>query len=182
MDFEKSQTYANIKKASEFELMSSTRYRIYADTARQEEFMQIGNVFDTTARNELEHARIWLRRLNNGVLPSTQENLKYSIGTEMIMANEMYREYAKVAREEGFDDIAALFNGIANIEYNHDSEFQVISDNMENNQVFCKEEETLWICMACGNILSGDCAPQICPVCGLPQGYYQVFVNYNIYL
>lgn len=175
MDFQQSKTYANLLSAYEWEANVYGKYSLFADTARLEGFEEIGNVFDITARNEKEHARIWLRRLNNGQLPSTLDNLIYSTSLENFAGNDMYRQFANTAREEGYNDIAALFNGVANIELNHDLTFQGLSSDIQNNQVFCKEQESLWICLACGNIMSGLCAPQICPVCGFPQGFYKLY-------
>lgn len=93
------------------------------------------------------------------------------------MGNQLYREYARIANEEGYANIEALFNGVANIDLNHGLQLDVQYNDVIRNQVFCKPRETLWICMQCGNILSGLCAPEICPVCGFPQGYYRVYNN-----
>ena len=175
MDFQQSQTFKNLQTAFDWEVNVSTTYSIYGDTARQEGYIQIGNIFDIISRNEKEHARIWMRKMNNGTLPDTQESLRHCAELELYSGNQLYREFARVAREEGFDDLASLFNGVANIELNHNSIFTRNLSNVEANQVFCKEETTLWICMQCGNILSGNCAPDICPICGYPQGYYRLY-------
>lgn len=180
MDFEQSKTYANLQNAYQWELTVSTRYDIFADTARQEELIEIGNIFDTTAINEKEHARIWLRQLNSGTLPDTTQNLLEGVQLETHSANDLYRLYARTALEEGYSDLAALFSGVANIELNQSLRFQTQYEHMMRNQVFCKNVATLWICMQCGNIMSGICAPEICPVCGFPQGYYRVFVETDI--
>jgi rubrerythrin len=177
MDFQQSRTYNNILNAYNLESIVSTTYQIYADRARQEGYVEIGAVFDVTARNEKEHARIWLRRINNGELPTTEENLLHSAEIEAEAGNVTYREYARVAREEGFNDIAALFNGIANIELNHNLTFQTFYDNVVRGEVFCKPAQVLWICMQCGNIMSAPCAPEICPVCSFPQGYYRIYTD-----
>jgi rubrerythrin len=179
MEFQQSKTYANIQASYERELMLSTQYRIFSDKARTDGYIQISNIFDTTSRNEFEHSRIFLRQLNNGVLPNTQENLTFSSSTEISLGDE-YRTYATVAREEGYDDLAALFNGIANIELNHDLLFQSLSAEVARGTVFCKPTESLWICIQCGNIMSGECAPEICPVCLFPQGYYQEYTNTSL--
>lgn len=177
MEFQESKTYANLQSAMDRELRNSTQYDIYSDKAREQGYIEIGNVFTTIARNELEHARIWLKQLNNGEVPSTEQNLASSIETETL--SDIYRRYAQVAIEEGYNNIAALFNGVANIELNHSLEFQVMYENVVANTVFCKPDEYLWICMACGNILSGKCAPEICPVCGFPQGYYKILERFS---
>jgi Rubrerythrin len=174
MEFKESNTYKNLLVAYQANLMNSTRYNIYADIARREGFMEIGNIYDTTALNDQEHARIWLRQIDQGQLPNTQQTLLESSKNEINMASNMYQQFATVAKEEGYLDIAALFSGVANIDYNHASVFDAEYQNVKNNQVFCKPAETLWICMQCGNILSGSCAPEICPVCKFPQGYYKL--------
>lgn len=176
MEFQQSKTYANVQAAFERELMVSTLYRIYSDRAISDEYIEIASVFDVTARNEFEHARIMLKQLNNGNVPPTQDNLLTSANTE-VAAGALYREYSNTARDEGFTDLAALFNGLANIELNHDLRFRTLYNDVVRDQVVCKPEDTLWICMQCGNIMSGKCAPEICPVCGFPQGYYRVYTN-----
>jgi rubrerythrin len=174
MNFDQSITYSNLQNAFNLELMASTLYELNGDKARDEGYIEIANIFDITSRNEKEHARIWQRRLNNGILPSTEQNLLESSELELAAAN-LFRDYAQIAREEGYSDIAALFNGVANIELNHELRFRTLYDNVVRGQVFCKPEAKLWICMACGNILSGTCAPEICPVCQFPQGYYRLY-------
>ena len=179
MEFQQSRTYSNLVSAYNAELMAATRYLIYGDRARQEGYIEIGNIYDTTARNDKEHARIWLRRINEGLLPTTEQFLLSSVEEETYAGNVMYREYARIAREEGYNDIAALFNGVANIDLNHSLEFRTLYENYIRNQLFCKPQQTLWICLQCGNILSGECAPEICPVCGFPQGYYWLYDEVN---
>ena len=174
MDFQQSKTYQNIQSAYHLELAASSIYSIYADRATDDNLIEITNTYITISRNEKEHARIFLKRLNNGTVPPTAQNLNDSSKLELNAAN-LYRDYAKTAREEGFSDLAALFNGIANIELNHNLRFEALYENLTRNELLCKPESTLWICMQCGNILSGTCAPAICPVCGFPQGYYRVF-------
>lgn len=175
MEFQQSRTYANLQNAYNMELIQSTRYSIYGDIVRQEGYLQIGNVYDIFQRNNKEHARIWLRQLNEGNLPDTREVLQSSAQQEYFNANQLYREYARIASEEGYYDIGALFNGVANIDLNHGLQLETFYENVIRNQVFCKEQATLWICMECGNILSGICAPDICPVCGFPQSFYRQY-------
>lgn len=175
MDFQQSKTYQNLLLAYDEELKSSTKYRLYGDTARTEGYIEIAEIYEITSRNEMEHARIWLRNLNNGILPNTEQNLQTSVVIETAEGDKIYREFARTAQEEGYNEIAALFNGVANIELNHDLTFRSLYDNLVRNELFCKPGETLWICMQCGNIMSGLCAPQICPVCLFPQGYYRLY-------
>lgn len=174
MDFQLSRTYQNLQRSLDWELQVSSRYSIYADKARDEQYIDIGNLFDTVTKNEKEHSRIWLRLLNNGQIPSTEENLFEASQLERASA-DMYRNFSTIALEEGYTDIAALFNGVGNIELNHDLYFTERHTDVQQNQVFCKPNEVLWVCMSCGNILSGVCAPEICPVCGFPQGYYRLY-------
>ncbi|NLO09583.1 MAG: rubrerythrin family protein [Clostridiales bacterium] len=175
MEFQQSRTFTNLQNAYNMELMQSTLYSIYGDIVRQEGFRQIGNVYDIFQRNNKEHARIWLRQLNEGVLPDSREALQASVQQEYFNGNQLYREYALIANEEGYNDIEALFNGVANIDLNHALQLEMYYDDVIRNQVFCKEQPTLWICMQCGNIMGGDCAPEICPVCGFPQSVYRQY-------
>ena len=176
MAFQDSKTYQNLITAYDKELMSSASYLIYSDIARNAGYIEISDIYDVIARNNKEHARIWLRRINEGKLPTLSEALRQSMQNEYEMSSVMYQNFTTVARDEGYDDIAALFSGVANIGYYHSSEFQDILGNVETNQVFCKPQERLWICMQCGNIMSGICAPEICPVCGFPQGFYKLYI------
>ncbi|WP_124067373.1 rubredoxin-like domain-containing protein [Clostridium sp. E02] len=179
MEFEKSRTYTNLGIAYNEEAIASTRDRIFADIARQEGYIEIGNIYDATSINNKEHARIWLRQQNQGTLPNTAEALMQTRENEFNLANNQYQEFARIAREEGYMNIAALFAGVANIDYNISSRFSTLYDNVMQNEVFCKPVETLWTCMQCGNVMSGNCAPLICPVCGFPQGYYRLY-NENL--
>ncbi len=180
MDFLQSRTYKNLGIAYEDEANACTRDLIFADIARQEGYIEIGYIFDITSRYNKEHARIWLRQLNQGTLPNTSEALLQARDDEFNLANDKYQEFARIAREEGFMDIAALFAGIANINYYSGTRFSRLNENVIKNEVFCKPAETLWICMQCGNIMYGECAPLVCPVCGFPQGYYRLFNENNI--
>jgi Rubrerythrin len=176
MDFQNSQTYANLRSAYERELMASTIYNLFDDKAQVDGYIEISNIFASIAVNEKEHARIFMRKLNNGVLPGTEQNLLESANFE----NEtgiLYRNYASTAREEGYNDLAALFNGIANIEMNHNLRFRSQYEDVVRDEVFCKPDESLWVCLQCGNIMGGTCAPEICPVCGFPQGYYKIYTG-----
>lgn len=178
MEFQQSRTYANLQTAYESELMESTRDSISGDRARQEGYQYIGFVYDTLTRNNKEHARIWLRQLNGGTLPNTVEFLIEDSQSESASGNNMYREFAQIALEEGFDDIASLFSGVANIDLNHSLRLRELYEDVIRGEAFCRPQEQLWICMECGNILSGLCAPEVCPVCGFPQGYYRLYTEF----
>lgn len=180
MDFQQTKTYQNLLQAYQEELMAGTRYSIFSDIARNEGCIEISNIYNTAVRNEKEHARVWLRRLNQGMLPNTVETLQEASLYEADNVNNMYQEFARVAREEGYNEIAALFSGIANIDLYHGENFKILTDNIIRGQEFCKPISSLWICTQCGNILYGDCAPVICPVCGFPQGYYKLLDDKSI--
>lgn len=175
MEFQQSQTYTNLQNSFERELMLSALFRIYSDISRREGYQHIGNIYDILSRNNKEHARIWLQQLNQGNLPDTAQILALSSEAETFNGTQLYREYSRIAREEGYYDVEALFNGVANIDLNHALQLETQYDNVLRNTVFCKEQATLWICMQCGNIMSGECAPEICPVCEFPQGYYRLY-------
>lgn len=178
MDFQQSRTFINLQSAFEDELKTSTLYEIYGDKARQEGYIEISNIFQITSGEEKIHALTWLRIIDGGEIPNTLQNLLDATDKESGTGNRTYREYSRVAREEGYNDIASLFDGVANIELNHELIFQTLADNIETNQVFCKPNEVLWICLSCGNILSGICAPEVCPVCSFPQGFYALYSTY----
>ncbi len=175
MEFQQSRTYANLQTAYETELMSSARNLISGDRARQEQYIPIASTFETVSGNNREHARIWLRQINGGTIPTTAEFLLSEAQSDNYIGNELYREFAQVALEEGYTDIASLFNGVANIDLNHSLEFLTYYEELLRGELECKPNEVLWICMQCGNILSGTCSPERCPVCGFPQGYYRVY-------
>ncbi|NLL78077.1 MAG: rubrerythrin family protein [Clostridiales bacterium] len=173
MEFRESRTYRNLLKAYEEELLFSARFELYGEIAQTDGYVTIARLYHTISGQDLEHARIWLRAIHEGRLPSTATNLIESSNAENALAGNQYQEYVQIAREEGYDRIAALFAGIANIDYNHAALLQQQYENIATNQVFCKPDEIVWTCMQCGNIMSGLCAPEICPVCGFPQGYYR---------
>lgn len=172
MDFNKSKTYQNLMNALSYELNTKSLYDIYAIQATRDEYIEIARIFEIFSGHDLQHAIIWLRILNGGSIPSTEDNLRSSI--ENIFT-KIYNEYALIAQEEGYNEIAILFGGMANIDSNQDAVFSSLLEEIKTNQVFCKNTETLWICQSCGNILSGLCAPEICPICSFPQGYYKEY-------
>lgn len=175
MDLKDSKTYENLQKAFEGELKASTKYAIYAAKAKEDGFMQIANIFNATSGNEREHAELWLKLIEGGQLPHTFDNLAEAIQGESYEWKTTYQEFARVAKEEGFDQIAGLFEGVGNIERQHDFRYQRLRDNMEEGTLFCKPSENVWTCLNCGNVSWGECAPEICPVCGYQQGYFELF-------
>ncbi len=175
MEFKKSKTYENLQSALEGELKASTKYKIYGMKARDDGFEQIGNIYDETSRNEREHAEFWLKLLNDGEIPYTLKNLTDSYSGVSHEWTNIYQDYAQVAINEGYNDIASLFTSVSNIERFHDHQFRELARNLETEEVFCKRVVTLWICLNCGNIVQGRCAPTTCPVCGSPQAYFELF-------
>lgn len=172
MDFKDSRTYENLLDAFNFEITNMGLYELYSTQAWAEQYIEIAKTFAVFSRHDLEHARVWLRLLNEGTLPNTLENLRNSV---QRVNNNIYAEYSLIAKEEGYDEIASLFGGMGIIDSNQDLTFDTFIREIEQDQVSCKPEETLWICQACGNIMSGLCAPERCPICGFPQGYYKVY-------
>lgn len=175
MDFQQSQTYINLLNALKDLLGENTLLELYERRANEEILIPISFLFNTTARNSRYIANQLYYILFGQT--STLENLQEASRLE----NEeliLYREYSEVALEEGFDEYASLFNGIANILLSHTLAYDQAIEDIQNDQLYCKPQETLWICLGCGNILSGLCAPDICPVCGVPGGYYQQYSTY----
>ncbi|MDD4591377.1 MAG: ferritin family protein [Parabacteroides sp.] len=175
MEFKGSQTYQNLQTAYQGELRASTKYRIYGMKAKEDGYQQIGNIFLETSHNEMEHGEIWLKLLNGGEIPPTLVNLKEAAAGENYEWTTMYKGFADTARKEGYEEIADLFDGVARIENNHDGRFETLAWNIESGRVFCRDEEAVWICTNCGNLIWAECAPERCPVCGYPQGYYQLY-------
>jgi rubrerythrin len=174
LDFQQSQTFVNLQNAYQYELQTSAKFEMFGIKAVENVLIGISYIFNTTSRNNRFIADR-LRKLVFGGDTTTLENLEEASADETYADRDMYREYSRIAIEEGFNDIAALFNGIGNIKLNHNLTFQLTANDLRNDELFCKEEQTLWICLGCGNILSGVCAPAICPICGYPQGYYELF-------
>lgn len=172
MDFRESQTFRNIAAAYEVELMAHTQYTLFAKRARQEVLIEISILFDTLSRNELFIAER-LRSIIFAGIPDTTQNL-IEARDNILMESNLYREYARIAIEEGYSEYASLFSGIANIMLSHHNSFENMIKDIERGELFCKPQEGLWLCLGCGNLLSGLCAPELCPICLYPQSYYQL--------
>lgn len=168
-----SKTEANLAAAFAGESQATNKYTYFAGKARKEGFVQIANIFEETAGNEREHAKLWYKLLNDGV-GSTIENLKAAAAGENEEWTHMYAEFAKEAREEGFEDIAKLFEGVLAIEREHEKRYLQLLANIENGLVFSKDGDTIWKCGNCGHIHVGKKAPDVCPVCSHPQAYFEV--------
>lgn len=168
-----SKTEQNLMTAFAGESQAHTKYLYYASKAKKDGYVQIGALFEETAKNEKEHAKIWFKLLHGG-MPATTENLKDAAAGENYEWTDMYAGFAKTAREEGFDDIADLFDGVAAIEKEHEERYKKLLANIEGDLVFSKDGDTVWQCANCGHIVIGKKAPEICPVCAHPQAYFQV--------
>ena len=174
MELKGSKTEMNLKAAFAGESQAHTKYQYYASKAKKEGFVQIGNLFEETARNEKEHAKIWFKLLHDGAVPETMENLKDAAAGENYEWTDMYATFAKEAREEGFTKIATLFELVAKIEKEHEERYRKLLANIEGGLVFSKENDVIWQCENCGHIVVGKKAPKLCPVCEHPQSYFQV--------
>ena len=168
-----SKTEKNLETAFAGESMARNKYTYFASKARKEGYVQIANIFEETANNEKEHAKMWFKLLNDGI-GSTAECLEAAAEGENYEWTDMYDTFAKEAREEGFEEIARLFEGVAAIEKEHEERQRKLLANVENGLVFSKEGDTIWQCSNCGHIVIGKKAPEVCPVCAHPQAYFQV--------
>ncbi len=173
MDLKGSKTEANLQAAFAGESQARNKYTYYAVKARENGYVQIADLFEETANNEKEHAKIWFKLLNGGI-KETADNLQDAAAGENYEWTDMYPTFAKEAREEGFSRIADLFDGVAKIEKEHEERFKTLLKNVNNGLVFSKDGDTVWQCINCGHIVVGKKAPQICPVCAHPQSYFQV--------
>ena len=169
-----SKTEANLQAAFAGESQARNKYTYFASKAKKEGFVQIAAIFEETAKNEQEHAKIWFKLLHGGEIPTTEENLLAAAEGENYEWTDMYAEFAKVAHEEGFHDIATLFEGVAAIEKEHEERYRKLLSNVKGKLVFSKEGDAVWQCSNCGHIVVGKNAPDVCPICAHPQAYFQV--------
>lgn len=172
MDLKGSKTEKNLLEALKGESVARNKYTFYASKAKKDGYVQISRIFEETANNEREHAKIWFKLLHGGSISSTVDNLKDCIAGENYEHVSMYPEFARVAREEGFNEIAELFEGVATVENHHEKRYQKLLDNIDNNEVFSKKEERVWECGNCGFGVTGKSAPDKCPVCAHPKAYF----------
>ena len=167
-----SKTEKNLMEAFAGESQARNKYTYFASKAKKEGYNQIAALFEETANNEKEHAKMWFKLLNG--IGTTEENLKAAAEGENYEWTDMYSTFAKEAKEEGFDEIAVLFEGVAKIEKAHEERYRKLLANVENGLVFSKDGDTIWECRNCGHIIIGKKAPEICPVCAHPKAYFQV--------
>ncbi|EOS77141.1 hypothetical protein C819_01167 [Lachnospiraceae bacterium 10-1] len=173
MDLKGTKTEANLKAAFAGESQARNKYTYFASKAKKDGYVQIASIFEETANNEKEHAKMWYKLLNGGI-SSTIDNLKDAAEGENFEWTDMYAGFAKDAREEGFEEIAKLFEGVAAIEKEHEERYRKLLANIEGGLVFSKDGDVVWQCANCGHICVGQKAPEVCPVCTHPQSYFQV--------
>ena len=174
MELKGSKTEANLMAAFAGESQARNKYTYYASKAKKDGFEQIAEIFLETANNEKEHAKMWFKELHGGEIPSTSENLLDAANGENFEWTDMYKEFAETAREEGFERIANLFEGVAEIEKHHEERYRALLSNVNNELVFSKDGDKIWQCRNCGHICIGKNAPEVCPVCSHPQSYFEI--------
>ena len=173
MNLKGTKTEANLMAAFAGESQARNKYTYYASKAKKEGYVQIAAIFEETAKNEMEHAKIWFKLLHDGV-PSTSENLLDAAMGENYEWTDMYATFAKEAKEEGFDRIAYLFEAVGRIEKEHENRYRKLLERVNGEVVFSRDGETIWQCSNCGHIHIGKKAPEMCPVCEHPKAYFQV--------
>ena len=167
-------TEANLQAAFAGESQARNKYTYYASKAKKDGYVQIAELFEATAANEKEHAKIWFKLLHGGAIPDTRANLLEAAEGENYEWTDMYAGFAVTAREEGFVEIAALFEEVGKIEKMHEERYRKLLANVEGGLVFSKDNDVIWECGNCGHIVIGKKAPEICPVCKHPQSYFRV--------
>lgn len=174
MNLKGTKTEKNLQEAFAGESMARNKYTYFASKAKKEGYVQIAAIFEETAGNEKEHAKMWYKYLNGGAVGSTVENLTAAAEGENFEWTDMYDRMAREAREEGFDEIAKKFEMVGAIEKEHEARYRKLLKNIEDKKVFSKDGDAIWQCANCGHIVIGKQAPDICPVCDHPQAYFQV--------
>jgi rubrerythrin len=169
-----SKTEKNLQEAFAGESMARNKYTYYASQARKDGYEQIAKIFEETANNEKEHAKIWFKLLHGDAVPATTENLLDAAQGENYEWTDMYARFAQEAREEGFTKIAALFDMVGKIEKEHEERYRKLLANVEGQLVFSREGDCIWECANCGHIVIGKKAPEMCPVCAHPQAYFEL--------
>jgi len=174
MELKGSKTEKNLMAAFAGESQARNKYTYYASKAKKDGYEQIAAIFEETANNEKEHAKLWFKELHGGAIPDTLDNLKDAAAGENYEWTEMYAEFARVAKEEGFDHIAYLFESVGKIEKEHEERYMKLVGNIDNHLVFKKDDETIWVCRNCGYVYIGKNALKVCPVCAHPQSFMEM--------
>jgi rubrerythrin len=177
MDLKDSKTEKNLMAAYGGESQARIKYTYYASQARKDGYEQIAAIFEETAGNEQEHAKLWFKALHGGSVPKTVENLLDAAAGEHYEWTEMYKEFADKAEEEGFKEIAKQMRGVAAIEKRHEERYRALLKNIQEGKVFKKDEPVAWKCRNCGHVFTGPEAPDVCPVCNHPKSYFELHVN-----
>ena len=177
MNIKGTKTEKNLMEAFAGESQARNKYTFYSSKAKKEGYEQIAAIFDETAGNEKEHAKLWFKYLHNGEVPSTLENLIDAAAGEHGEWTSMYERMAKEAKEEGFDELAVKFLGVAAIEKRHEERYLKLAQLVTEGKVFKKTSKKVWICRNCGHVYVGDEAPKVCPVCNHPQAYFELHVE-----
>lgn len=170
-------TEANLMAAFAGESQATNKYAYYASKAKKDGYVQIAKIFEETSGNEREHAKLWFKLLHNGGVPDTLTNLADAAEGENYEWTDMYATFAKEAREEGFDHIANLFEGVAEVEKHHEERYRKLFRNIDEKIVFSRDGDCMWHCLNCGHIHFGKEAPELCPVCAHPRAYFQLAAN-----
>jgi len=173
MSIKGTETEKNLMKAFAGESQARNKYTYYASKARKEGYNQIADIFEETANNEKEHAKMWFKLLNDGI-PDTKTNLEEAANGENEEWTSMYKGFAETAKAEGLDHIAYLFEMVAEIEKSHEERYRKLLKNLNTNAVYIKGEKVIWECTNCGHIHIGESAPERCPVCDHPQKYFRI--------
>ena len=174
MELKGSKTEQNLMAAFAGESQARNKYTYYASKAKKDGYEQIAALFEETANNEKEHAKMWFKELHEGEVPTTTANLKDAADGENYEWTDMYEGFAKTAEEEGFKALAAKFRAVGEIEKHHEERFRRLLKNIEDEVVFSKDGERIWICRNCGHVVVGKKAPKICPVCAHPQSFFEI--------
>ena len=174
MELKGSKTEKNLMEAFAGESQARNKYTYFASKAKKEGYEQIAAIFQETADNEKEHAKLWFKLLNGGSIGSTEENLKAAAAGENYEWTDMYAEFAKTAKEEGFARIAYLFEEVGKIEKEHEERYLKLLENVKEGKVFEAGEVKIWKCRNCGHIVVGTSAPEVCPVCNHPKAFFEI--------
>ena len=177
MELKGSKTEKNLMAAFAGESEARNKYTYFASKAKKDGYEQIAAIFEETANNEKEHAKMWFKELNGGDVPDTISNLESAANGENYEWTDMYADFARVAREEGFNAIAYKFEAVAAIEKHHEERFKKLLANIEDKKIFSKDGDAIWICRNCGHVVVGKEAPKVCPVCAHPQSYFELKAN-----
>ncbi|MDD4066355.1 MAG: rubrerythrin family protein [Clostridia bacterium] len=174
MELKGSKTEANLMAAFAGESQARNKYTYYSSKAKKDGYEQIAAIFEETAENEKEHAKMWFKLLHDGEVPGTVENLKDAVAGENFEWTDMYAGFAKIAKDEGFDKIAYLFEEVGKIEKEHEERYKQLLENVEDEKVFARGNIKIWKCRNCGHIHIAVNAPALCPVCDHPQAFFEI--------